>query len=259
MINPKLDVPGPWIAAGTDPEFWRLLRDQFGALHQSETEALQGQREDLRFRVYASFPTHSPYGLWQLWPCPFEWLCRQYDELAVSTGIKLTCPPETNPSDYWLNCIWKCLYANDSAVLKPRTHDGGIITDVFQGSAICCSIFARDLEQYNHLRLSAAVDVQDGSDSLEVIGRSTRDDLITSVSEAHDFETIEGRCAALTAYTTEWSSSEASLARAARVHPSDLSRWKNRGLSPESSKTARIQDALKKNSPPSPAGKRQEQ
>lgn len=61
---------------------------------------------------------------------------------------------------------------------------------------------------------------------------------------------------ALAAYVERWTCSEASLARTARVDPSDLSKWKKNRLPPASDKKARIEKALKDNAPPTPATER---
>jgi hypothetical protein len=60
----------------------------------------------------------------------------------------------------------------------------------------------------------------------------------------------EGRSNSLAAYTTTWNCSEAALARTARVDPADLSKWKKGSLSGGSDKSARIENALRNNEPP---------
>jgi hypothetical protein len=64
-----------------------------------------------------------------------------------------------------------------------------------------------------------------------------------------DFASEAGRNKGVAAYTKRWSKdqaicSEASLARTAHVHPSDLSRWKKTRLTAKSEKRARIERAL---------------
>jgi hypothetical protein len=75
-----------------------------------------------------------------------------------------------------------------------------------------------------------------------------------------DFKSETARTAALGAYThhwttDEWTCSEASLARTAHVDPADLSKWKKGLLPSESGKAARIEAALKDDTPPTRAPK----
>ena len=64
------------------------------------------------------------------------------------------------------------------------------------------------------------------------------------------------RIDAVAAYTQSWQCSGAALARTARVHPGDLSKWKKDKLPVESDKKARIEKALKNNEAPTPSAKR---
>jgi len=73
------------------------------------------------------------------------------------------------------------------------------------------------------------------------------------IGEAHsnrDFATETGRNSAVAAYKVVWICSEAALARTARVHPADLSKWKKGLLPPESAKRTRIENALRNNEAP---------
>jgi hypothetical protein len=71
-----------------------------------------------------------------------------------------------------------------------------------------------------------------------------------------DFISDDGRRAAIGRYTNHWTCSEAALARAAKVDPADLSKWKKGRLPAESDKRARIEKALAKNEKPVPLAKR---
>jgi hypothetical protein len=71
-----------------------------------------------------------------------------------------------------------------------------------------------------------------------------------------DFASEAGRSSALSFYTESWSCSGASLARTAAVHAADLTKWKAGTLPSESVKKYRIENALKRNDPPTPAPKR---
>lgn len=73
-----------------------------------------------------------------------------------------------------------------------------------------------------------------------------------------DFSSEDSRIAAVKAYAEHWTQNcrpcpEASLARAAKVHRADLSKWKRGGLPANSSKAGRIEEALRENRPPIPA------
>ena len=65
-----------------------------------------------------------------------------------------------------------------------------------------------------------------------------------------ELDSEDARTNAITTYITHWGCSEASLARAALVNPSDLSKWKKGGLLSGSEKAARIRKALAENEPP---------
>jgi hypothetical protein len=58
---------------------------------------------------------------------------------------------------------------------------------------------------------------------------------------------------ALAVYVKFWGCSEASMARAARVHPSDLCKWKKNRLPTASDKIARIENVLRNNTTPTPS------
>jgi hypothetical protein len=73
---------------------------------------------------------------------------------------------------------------------------------------------------------------------------ATGDDAFTSETE---------RIEALEQYTRLWQCAEAALARAAGVHPVDLSKWKKGKLPRKSDKKARIEKALLGNTPPKQA------
>jgi hypothetical protein len=72
-------------------------------------------------------------------------------------------------------------------------------------------------------------------------------------SNSLDFASENERVNALASYQKNWTCSEAALARTASVNPADLSKWKAGGLPAKSSKTARIEKALRENTPPTPA------
>jgi hypothetical protein len=77
-----------------------------------------------------------------------------------------------------------------------------------------------------------------------------------------DFVSETGRISAIAAYirhwtTDVWDCSEASLARTAKVHPADLSKWKKAMLPPGSDKKKRIEAALENNEHPTPPAERQ--
>jgi hypothetical protein len=59
----------------------------------------------------------------------------------------------------------------------------------------------------------------------------------------------------LAAYTERWQCSQAALARTAKVHPADLSKWKKGLLSAASDKKARIERVLKNKEAPTPPPK----
>ena len=76
-------------------------------------------------------------------------------------------------------------------------------------------------------------------------------------SDSPCFTSETERNSAVSAYSQHWTCSEAALARTARVHPADLSKWKKSRLPARSEKRARIETALNENQPPKPpAGQR---
>ena len=93
------------------------------------------------------------------------------------------------------------------------------------------------------------------SPSLAASSLSLPGDNINSVSSANtedvpDFATEGLRIIAVVGYRRKWMCSEAALARAARVHRSDLSKWKKLRLPAGSDKSARIEKALTQNAKP---------
>lgn len=72
-----------------------------------------------------------------------------------------------------------------------------------------------------------------------------------------DFTSEEKRNGAVAAYTATWNDcSDAALARTAKVHPSDLIKWKKGSLPSGSEKKARIEKALRNNEAPTLLAKR---
>jgi hypothetical protein len=73
------------------------------------------------------------------------------------------------------------------------------------------------------------------------------------LNESSEFISVAQRKAAIAEYTERWSCSEAALARAARVNPADLSKWKKGSLPAKSDKKARIEKALQNDEAPVPS------
>ncbi len=94
------------------------------------------------------------------------------------------------------------------------------------------------------------------------VEQTAEDGLPTAPSNDTRFPTEAGRKEALADYLAHWSEngypncSEASLARAALVHPSDLSKWKQCKLVPDSDKARRIERVIFNNKPPCPVPNR---
>jgi hypothetical protein len=99
---------------------------------------------------------------------------------------------------------------------------------------------------------------------LQPAPRAACDQEVSPAGQAHgpapgdglEFASEAGRSKAVAMYVNRWNCSEASLARTARVHPADLSKWKKCKLPARSEKTARIESALRNNGPPTPAAGR---
>ncbi len=151
MLEPRLDVPGPWIAAGTDSDLWRGFRTEFEQLHAAELVALTGQREDRRYRVLGTFGNPQlPFGDWKFFSCIDDRLSSKFIETATRIGVLLHAPSQTNPVDYWLYSVFRILRAYDLAGLQVTNHSGGFISDILDSSAICCTYFATEVDQYNY-------------------------------------------------------------------------------------------------------------
>jgi len=69
----------------------------------------------------------------------------------------------------------------------------------------------------------------------------------------YDFSLPLERARAIVSYTTRWRCSNASLVRAANVHPADLVKWAKDELPPGSAKSDRIEKALRDDVLPKPA------
>ena len=145
-------TPGPWIVGGNDSEFWRSKREQFTQLYSAEIEALRGISPDRRYRALVTFDDRTlPFGSWKLFRCIDETISTRFNELGTSLGVKLGAPAKTTPFEYWLYCVWDCLLASESKLLEVASRDGGFIKDVLEASIICCSIYAKEVDEYNHL------------------------------------------------------------------------------------------------------------
>ena len=73
---------------------------------------------------------------------------------------------------------------------------------------------------------------------------------VISNNDGLKFSSEQLRNEAVAAYVERWKCSEAALARAARVHPADLSKWKYGLLPVGSDKVKRIEDVLRSNTRP---------
>jgi hypothetical protein len=73
------------------------------------------------------------------------------------------------------------------------------------------------------------------------------------LNESSEFISVAQREAAIAEYTKHWTCSGAALARAARVHPADLSKWKKGSLPAQSDKKARIEKVLQNDEAPVPS------
>jgi hypothetical protein len=107
---------------------------------------------------------------------------------------------------------------------------------------------------------STQIEVAHETDQFSRVASSGTDSTAAQAPDGLDL-TLEGRSSALAAYTrhwstNEWSCSEASLARTAKVHPSDLSKWKRSRLPVKSEKRARIEKVLSNNEAPTPKTRR---
>ena len=148
---------------------------------------------------------------------------------------------------------------SSSEFKRAAEESGSTFPHVFQISADCC----RDLEERETHNLRGtgelAKPVADVANLASGAGldpteerSQTKDSLVDSTP---NLATELGRNAALEFYkqlwtTQDWKCSDASLARAARVDVSDMSRWK-RGLLPDGSdKKMRIEEALRENTEP---------
>lgn len=76
------------------------------------------------------------------------------------------------------------------------------------------------------------------------------DALVLEPETPAQFASEPARRSALANYCKSWSCSGAALARKARVHAADLSKWKKGSLPASSGKKERIENALRSNEPP---------
>jgi hypothetical protein len=96
----------------------------------------------------------------------------------------------------------------------------------------------------------AAVSPSLAASSLSLPGDSFNSVPSADTEDVPDFATKGLRIIAVVGYRRKWKCSEAALARAARVHRSDLSKWKKLRLPAGSDKSARIEKALTQNAKP---------
>ena len=159
MFEPRLDVPGPWIAAGKNSELWRRFGTEFQQLHKAEVDLLNGQKEDRRFRALVGFTDPAfPFGRWQIYSCIDELIKSQFTDLATRIGIALDAPKDIPPLDYWLYHVWVVLRWKAPGALYLASDEGGFILDILEGSAICCAVYAGEVSEYFHSCCRAADD-----------------------------------------------------------------------------------------------------
>ena len=91
---------------------------------------------------------------------------------------------------------------------------------------------------------------------LGVVSENECPDRAEKGTQSRTSSTVEKRIEEVTGYTHEMHCSRASLARAAKVDPSDLGKWMRGVLPSESDKVARIEKVLKDRTPPIPAPKK---
>ena len=190
--------------------------------------------------------------------------------------------------EHWLEVLVGYLLENDdrgefitkrenssrSRIGKEKIFETYLINRVFKASALCCSrlrakvlvhgIVSTDepgaatlvdrLKLGTEPKKSTSVNPPDRAETQDPLvtdgaagAEATRSEVTTNRC---DFSSKAGRNTALAAYTKDWKCSEAALARTARAHPADLSKWKKGSLPANSDKKTRIENALNNNAPP---------
>jgi hypothetical protein len=228
---------------------WKRLQNEFRGLMEEEDRIVQ-QRvpQDC---LYAYF-THRESGEFHCWPASIttDSLRVRFELLATEAGIALGSRTGTAPFTYCVHRLSVDLRANNSNLIRIFSDSGGLIDRLLEASANYCARLHREsLEK-------TAMSYQDGKG---VAGqhrfRETAGDLDSApegsdIRNYSEFTSKDERRAAVGRYANHWACCEAALARAARVDPADLSKWKRGELPAESDKRARIEKALIKNEKP---------
>jgi len=258
--------------------FWRALRTEFNDLATRQRSIL---REDTRREwLEAScrfFKEDGPFGR-----CLREGgldgdLISQFEYAATRGACALGWPPDVNdvkPVEFWIYRLSQnLLKAQDPLIKKEFSGDEtiGCIQGLLESSAGYCSRLAAAAERDASESRSRSIKQSKGTEGVpkpepttpsqptapaEVVSDAS-DATTAPLVENFDFASEPGRITAIAEYVKRGDDCpEASLARTAKVHPADLSKWKKGLLPAASDKKARIETALRNNDPPTPAARR---
>jgi hypothetical protein len=225
---------------------WKRLREGFIALMKKEQRILRlGGAKDCCYAYIAGD------GGW-VEGSPTERVQSQFELLATEAGLALGCPSRTLPLTKWIQSLYHDLRANGSKFIHISNDSAAFIESLSEASAIYCARLDRRWIEKT-VTSSGEVEAFDGQQASALLALANS----RPHPEAPDTPTSdEERSVAIARYTNHWTCSEAALARAARVDPADLSKWKKGRLPAESDKCARIDRALSENHEPVPAAKR---
>jgi hypothetical protein len=279
------------VLAGADSGFWRDLRSELDGLLTRQRALLERDTRDEWLKARCRFfKEDGAFGRCRLEGGLDGNFISEFKEIATRGAVALGCPWNVDHAEFWLYRLSQdLLAAPDRLIRKEFTGDEtvGCIQGLLESSVGYCSRLAAKAEREASAARFGATEQFKGTERPEdgttpdetmqskpepttlskskVPAEIARDQAVPPASdvttaplvETFDFDTEAGRINAIAVYVQGWADcSEASLARTATVDPADLSKWKKGLLPEESDKKARIEKALKKNDPPTPAAGR---
>jgi hypothetical protein len=187
-----------------------------------------------------------PSDLDRNWCLPFQFMFRSAanrDKLIESLEAQLN-----ESLIHWRAAAW--------GIVPDRLSHTSLLPSALKAvlSAGAFDIAAHSEERILRKEPAGATDYKEHTDVLAVCEGPDPTTFGDAPPEERAFFTSEaGRNIAVSLYVKHWTCSQAALARTAKVHPADLSKWKKSRLPARSEKRTRIETAITENQPPTPA------
>jgi len=135
-----------------DADFWRKREKDFRDLAKEQRREVPDPRDERRLRAYGDYTAGQAHGIgcWRLNDALSAAFRARFEETATRAGTALSPPRRVSPLHFWLHCLFQ--HVLELEVLRhDRGHlavgdadHGGIIRDVCEVSATCCSRLAKE-------------------------------------------------------------------------------------------------------------------